>query len=136
MNVEVLLCVYRKAWTRSGGVDLKAVDWCTFVFYFEEVVELELVLKKSPYSFDDCLLAVQRLLPSMSPCTLAFDSTPVWVQIHDLTIDWRIDTIIRRIVRFVESVIEIDKFSISGGLMRIVRVRGCFDLAKAMVPGA
>lgn len=48
---------------KNGGLNLKAVDWYTCVFYFEKATELELQLKKAPWSFDNCLMAMQSTLP-------------------------------------------------------------------------
>lgn len=49
--------------------------------------------------------------------------------------DWRIESIVRRIVEKVSSIIEIDKFSLSIGSMSAVRIRVCFALNRASIPG-
>lgn len=48
INVEALLRVHRKRWTRNGSLDIKELDRTTFVFCFEDVAELVLILKKAP----------------------------------------------------------------------------------------
>lgn len=72
----------------------------------------------------------------MSPSNLTFDSTPIWIKIRDLPVDWQSDAIVRRIVSFVDIVMKIDNFSLSSGSLRSLRVHVCFEFAKALVTGA
>lgn len=37
-------------WTKNGGLDMKVVDKYTYIFYFEEGDELELVLRRARIS--------------------------------------------------------------------------------------
>lgn len=106
------------------------MDRCTSIFYFEDAieVEMELVLKKTPWSFDNSLLVVHKLKPCMFPSNIAFDSTTIWLQIHYLPMDCRVYMIAGRVARTYGYVLEVDKFSLSSGMMRFVRVCICFDL--------
>lgn len=99
------------------------VDIYTFVFYSKDASEMELVLRRGPCSFGNSLLVVQKLHPGMAPYSLAFDATPIWVQIHDLPLDWRVvDMIVRRIVGSVSFMIEVDKFSLTTCMTRLVLI--------------
>lgn len=59
-------------------------------------------------------MVIQKLDPSASLSNLLFDSTPIWIQIHNLPIDWRMNAIVRRIVRFVGAVLVVDRISLTG----------------------
>lgn len=72
----------------------------------------------------------------MSPSSLSFNFTPIWIQIHDLSMDWRVEVIARRIISQVGTILEVDKLSLSSGSMRTVRIRDNFEIAKALVPSA
>lgn len=60
MNTEALLKMHRKIQTRGGGLDLNVVDRSIFIFYFEEVSDMEFVLRKAPWSFDNSLMVLHR----------------------------------------------------------------------------
>lgn len=77
VNLEELLRVHSKLWTKNGSLDFEMVECCVLVFYFEEIAEIEAMLQNAPWSFDNSLLTVQKILPSMSPSNLVFDSTPI-----------------------------------------------------------
>lgn len=69
----------------------------------------------------------------MSPFNLVFDFTLIWVEIHDLPIDWRVDAIVQKIVSFVGSTEEIDRFSLTSDSLRLVRMCVNFDMSKSPV---
>lgn len=55
-----------------------------FVFYFEDSTELEMVLKKALCSFDSYPMLIQKLDPGVSPSSLLFNFTLIWIhQVHD-----------------------------------------------------
>lgn len=47
VKLKYFLCIRHKSWTKYDELDLKVVNPLTFIFYFEDRDELELVLKKS-----------------------------------------------------------------------------------------
>lgn len=56
---------------------MKMIDLSTFVFYFEDPAKLELVLNKVPWSFNNIILAIQKLLLGMFSSGLTFNSTSI-----------------------------------------------------------
>lgn len=72
--IKAIMHVHRQSWTKIGGLDIKEMDHITIVFYFENMVELEVVLKKAPLSFENCLIMIQRLEQSFFSFNLVFDS--------------------------------------------------------------
>lgn len=55
---------------------------------------------------------MQRIRPGVFPSSILFDTTPIWIHIHDLPVDWRVDAIVRRSAGFMSVVLEVDKFSV------------------------
>lgn len=77
--MDSLLRVHHKNWTKLGGLDLEAMDRNTFIFYFEDPYDMDFVMRKASWSFDNSLLAIQRLLPGISQSSLLFNSIPIWI---------------------------------------------------------
>lgn len=48
-------------------MNLKALDRSTFMFYFEETNDLDLVLSKASWDFNNFLLDMKRVEPGVSP---------------------------------------------------------------------
>lgn len=46
VNIDALLRVHRRIWTKIGGLEMKDVDKYTYILYFEEE-ELESALKRA-----------------------------------------------------------------------------------------
>lgn len=134
--MDAFLHVYRKNWMKNEGLDLKVVDQSMFIFYFEEASDLEFFLRRALWSFDNGLIFVQQIGSNMSPSFLSFDFNPVWVQIHDLLMDWRSELIIRKIMCYNCPVLEVDKFSLTSGSMKLIRVQISFDITKVLFPRA
>lgn len=94
INVDTLIRIQKKGWTKGGGLDIKKINQNTFVFYFEDANELEVVLKKVAWRFDNSFMIIQKLDSLMYSSILLFDSTPIWIQVHDLPIDWKVEAIV------------------------------------------
>lgn len=59
------------------GLGIVACMWI-FIFFFEDASEMELVLKKSPWKFDNCLIAKETLITNyMLSITLLYVGTDV-----------------------------------------------------------
>lgn len=47
------------------------------------------MLQCTPWNFENGLLVFQRMLSRISPSDKQFETTPMWIQLHDLLADWR-----------------------------------------------
>lgn len=103
VNLDFLRRVHCRKWTKAGALDVKVIDRSTFVFYFKDLAEIKLVLKKAPRTL---IITYSQSRGSFQVCLL------VWqlIQLHDLPLHWRIESIARRIVEKIDSIIEINKF--------------------------
>lgn len=77
--------------------------------------------RKAPWKFDNSLIAIQQ--PCVSPSNLAFDTDPIWIQIHDFPMDWRIESIVHKIVETIRPILYIDKLSLLSGTMRLLEFK-------------
>lgn len=89
---------------------MKALHRTILVFYFEKSENLELVLKRALWDFNNSLLIVKKCDPGMCPSQLNFDYSSLWMQIHDLPLNWRKKPIIVMISEEVGQVSEVNHF--------------------------
>lgn len=109
VNPDAILKVFQRVWTKKRGIELKAMDQTTFIFYFEEMKDLLLSLHRAPWNFNNALVVVKKVEPSICPSQLAFNSLPFWIQIHDMPPNWRKLAIILKLVGKVGEVLELDQ---------------------------
>lgn len=92
VNLDFLQRVHCRKWTKTGALDVKVIDRSTFVFYFNDLAEIKLVLKKAPRTL---IITYSQSRGSFQVCLL------VWqlIQLHDLPLHWRIESIARGLLR-------------------------------------
>lgn len=73
MSQDALMEIFHCSWIISGGHDLRVPSHFTFLFYFEEVDELDRVLQRGPWNINNDLLVVRKVEPFMNPSHLRFD---------------------------------------------------------------
>lgn len=84
INPDALLKIFQHVWIRKVGIELKALDQSTFLLYFKEIDDIELVLFNSPWNFNNSLMIGKRLEYSVHLSHIYFDSLPCWLQLHNL----------------------------------------------------
>lgn len=70
-----------------------------------------------------------------SPSALVFQSSPMRIQIRDMPMNWRKETIVHRIAEKIGQVMEIDRYSLVSGTMRSVIARVLFKLESVLMLG-
>lgn len=51
----------------KGGIELKPLNRSKLLFYFKEIEDVDQVLRKSSWNFNNSLVIVNRLYPSLHP---------------------------------------------------------------------
>lgn len=87
-----------------------------------------LVLNKALWNFNNSLVVVKSVEPNMCLSHLNFDFSPFWIQLHDLSSNWKKSTIILKIVKKLGKVVKLNQVFIINGLTKFIRARIYFDL--------
>lgn len=66
-----------------------------FLFKFSYPLDLDFVIENGPWSVDNSLLVVDRLLPNMALHSMRVVAIPVWVQLWGLPLDYHIPNVAR-----------------------------------------
>lgn len=105
VNLDALLRVHWRSWTKHGGLELKVVDkillWRRGTRVGVEAHPMELC-QLPPC----CQMIVFKYI---SPSSLSFNSTSIWMQIHHLPIDWRYVAIVTKIAEKMRAILDVDK---------------------------
>lgn len=68
-----------RLWARKRRLEFKGLKRSMFMFYFDEANDMELVLSKSPWNFNNSLVIVKQLEPGVHPSQLSLEASPCWL---------------------------------------------------------
>lgn len=70
VSQNALFKVFRCIWAKMRGLDHKVLDHISFMLYFEEIEDLEMVLQRALWNFNNILLVVRKASIGMTPFQL------------------------------------------------------------------
>lgn len=53
LNLEALMCVYRRHWSKEGQLETKMLDHCIVSIYFENAKDLHMAIHHVPWNFEN-----------------------------------------------------------------------------------
>ncbi|MBA0655467.1 hypothetical protein Goklo_007947 [Gossypium klotzschianum] len=92
----------------STGVQIWDLGEKRFLFQFFHVMDLERVLKGSPWTFNNHLLVLYKLQWREDLLKVPLILTPFWVQIHDVPIDFFSENLAMQLGNFIRNFIDWD----------------------------
>ena len=97
---------------------VKEVDNHRFLFKFHHVLNIGKVVDYGPWTFEQNLLLFKKLAESEDSDTVPLTSTEMWVQVHNIPIGFRAESILENIGNYVGQFLYSDptNFTILGGL--------------------
>lgn len=80
-------------------------------------------------------MIVQRLESDVHPSQLCFESSPCWLQVHNLPPNWRKISIGTRIAKRANTILEFDLYSLQNNFLKAMSVKFELTLSKTLVRG-
>lgn len=65
INLDSLLKVFQRVWVKKGRIELKVLDHIAFLFYFEEFNDLDFILQRAQWNFNNSLIVVSKIEPGI-----------------------------------------------------------------------
>lgn len=87
---------------------VKVLSHNLFFFQFYHEVDITNVIQGSPWTFDRKQLIIQRLKEGENPKKVTLDRLEMWVQIHDLQVDFMTEKVIKDIANYIGTFVESD----------------------------
>lgn len=75
-------------WKPGTGVYIKELDLNLCLFQFYHDLDVKRVMEGCPWSFNRRALVMERLQEGQNPRCVELDSIDLWVQVHDLNVDF------------------------------------------------
>lgn len=113
------------AWSHVFPTKVKRSLKNVFLFYFDQVHEVEWVVDEQPWKINGNLLALKRVVQVMNVREVVFDAIPMWVQLYDLPYNYAVKKKIRSIACMIEDVLlaSLSNRNASFGRVRVMMIK-------------
>ncbi|XVF79899.1 hypothetical protein PTKIN_Ptkin15bG0027700 [Pterospermum kingtungense] len=89
-------------WRPGKWVNIKEIERGLFLFQFFHLVDVQRVMEEGPWTYDNYLLILHKLLPEDVPSQVLFFNVDFWVQVDDLPAGFMRCSIGEQLRNFVE----------------------------------
>ncbi|MBA0712943.1 hypothetical protein Golax_012011, partial [Gossypium laxum] len=114
------------------GVHIRDLGEKRFLFQFYHVMDLDRVLKGSPWTFNNYLLVLHKLQWGEDPLKIPLFMAPFWVQIHDVPIGLFSKKLAVQLGNFVGEFIEYDVSNLGKENRNYMQVRVRIDVRRPL----
>ncbi|KAK2662525.1 hypothetical protein Ddye_001099 [Dipteronia dyeriana] len=108
VNRNAFMRVIGKIWQVRHGVDIESIAGNMFSFQFRDEYDLDKVIYGGPWSFDNALIAMEKLKGKGSIDSLNFNWADFWLQIHQVPLIFMTKEIGRFLGGRIGQVLDID----------------------------
>ena len=84
LNMEIVARTFKQLWRSTNGFKIRNQKDHRVLFVFDNLGDVDRILKNQPWSFDKHLVMLQRYNSNTPVRDLVFKTTLFWVQFHDI----------------------------------------------------
>ena len=84
LQIEAVASTFQQLWRTTNGFRVRNQGNNIVLFVFDNLADVDKILKSQPWSFDKHLIVMQRYTGDAPVHELAFNKVPFWVQVHDI----------------------------------------------------
>ncbi|KAK5775144.1 hypothetical protein PVK06_043013 [Gossypium arboreum] len=119
-------------WHSVRGVQIRYLGEKRFLFQFYYVMDMDRVLKGSPWTINNHLLVLHKLQWGEDPLKVPLILTPFWVQIHDVPIGLFSKNLAVQLGNFIGKFIEYDGSNLGKENRNYIRIRFQIDVRRPL----
>jgi hypothetical protein len=134
-NKEAFKNLLIRIWRLAGDLFCKEILDNVWVFEFEEDNDRRRVLEGRPWTYDRTILIMDELDGQKAPSQMTFTHTPIWIQVHDMPMDFMSRGIGSKIGASLGNVEEVAVADDDVGWGRYLRIRVVIDLYQPLERG-
>jgi len=119
-------------WNPVKGVEIQEVEPGLYSFQFNHHLDMNRILKKGPWYFDNHLLILDILPEDGNSRQMNLQFVQFWIQIHDIPIGLMSEKVGKDIGNFIGEFLEYDAKNNSNHLRSYMRIRVLLDVTKPL----
>lgn len=132
LNIRAMKTRLADIWKPAMGINIKEIETGIFLFQFFHEKDLQWVMEGGPWSFDNAMLIIQRILPGEQPLKVPLWNLRIWIQINDLPSGFMSEQVGKQLGNFFGEFLEYDSKNNSSVWREYMRVRIQFDVRKPL----
>lgn len=101
-----------------------------FLFQFFHDLDVRRVLDDGPWTFNQNILLIKRLEPDEQASSIKLSQLHIWVQVYDLPMGFRVDSVYRSIGDFIGTFIQSDPTDIATSGRNFLRIKVALYVQK------
>ena len=86
INMEAMARTFKQLWRSTNEFRIRNHEENRVLFVFDNLGDVDRILKNQPWSFDKLLVMLQRYNSDIPVRDLVFKTTLFWVQVHDILV--------------------------------------------------
>lgn len=118
LNKTAVKGLMAKAWQEYENLQISDLGFNKFIFTFSEINHAKEVIARAPWYVTNHLLCLQHWIREVSPHELYFDENPVWIQVHNLPLEYLNSQNVTTILSKIGRVMEVEEPIVEGRVRR------------------
>lgn len=132
INASIMEQTLAAVWRPVMRMYVKELEPNLFLFMFNHVLDLERIVEKGPWSFEQNLLVTTRMEQGMNPSAVDLHYADFWVQVYDIPCGFMSELVGKEIGKFLGTFIAADSNNFSGLWRSYMRIRVRIDVSKPL----
>lgn len=112
------------------GLSVKDLDQGLFLFQFYRKEDMQWVLKGGPWSFDNAMVALEKVEKGQNPASVKPCFLNIWIQLYNLPVGYMVETVGKQLGNFFGEFLEYDTKNSTPIWRECMRVRIRLDVRK------
>lgn len=119
-------------WRPWKGVNITEVSTNLCLFQFFHEVDMKRIMEDGLWSYEQCLLVMEKLQKNVSPYDVSLNSAEFWVQVHNCPLSFFKHKVAEIIGSTLGELVIVDKKNFEGSWKSFLRVRVLIDITKPL----
>lgn len=119
-------------WNPVKGVKIQEIEPGLYTFQFNHHLDLQRILKKGPWYFDNHLLVLDFMPEKGKPEQAALNFVPFWIQVHNVPPGFMTEKVGKDIANYIGEFLEYDDKNNSNYLRTYMKIRVLLDVTKPL----
>ncbi|MCH85964.1 DUF4283 domain protein [Trifolium medium] len=119
-------------WRPVKGVKIKVAKTGLFLFQFAHAIDMEGVLQRGPWMFDNHMLIMERTHLGVQIENIPLYHVDFWVQVHNLPVGLMVEKAGTKLANYIGAFVEYDKNNNSSFWRQYMRLRVQVDVRQPL----
>lgn len=132
INTKMMKSRLADVWRPTMGINIKDLDKGMFLFQFFRKEDMQWVTNGGPWSFDNAMLALEKVETGENPANISPCFVSIWIQLFNLPMGYMKETVGKQLGNFFGEFLEYDAKNNASIWRECMRVRIKIDVRQPL----